>query len=88
MAEIHTHVRVGSFTLVNLLSLYSEGVDYNSGKGAFCPVCGRLMKVKTTRAWRAGTRIRYHRCQNTSCAVFVFSVNVKSVQSLKPKKMG
>lgn len=60
------------------------GVDYTPKNGAVCPVCGRVKApVVTTRPWKEGTRIRFHKCPNPECLLSNMSVQFKSFQTDK-----
>jgi len=58
----------------------AAGVDYSPRRGASCPWCGHRCEITSTRPWEDNTRIRYHRCKNTSCPVSALNVNIKSIE--------
>lgn len=63
-----------------VIALANSGVDYQKGKGAICPVCGKRAKVVTTRHWDGGVRIRFHKCENRACVMYVLGRQIKSVE--------
>lgn len=58
----------------------AAGVDYSARTGASCPWCGKRTKIYKTMPWEDNTRIRYHRCENSRCALNSLGVTVKSIE--------
>ena len=58
------------------------GVDYSARWGAVCPVCGKArMQTVTSRPWKNGIKIRYHKCNNLECLVCRIGLSLKSYQN-------
>ena len=57
-----------------------DGVTYDVKSGAACPYCGQKTKVQTTKPWMGDCRIRYHKCENTRCALHVVDETIRSWQ--------
>ena len=68
--------------LVKAISEAENGVDYSPKTGAVCPFCGTRTYVKDTRPWEGDCRIRYHRCGNPSCCLYLLTKTIKSVEAV------
>ncbi|MBU1138821.1 MAG: ogr/Delta-like zinc finger family protein [Proteobacteria bacterium] len=71
-------------TTITRIALASKeaaaGVDFSSRTGAPCPGCGKRAKIYKTMPWEDNTRIRYHRCENSKCALSSLGTTVKSIE--------
>ncbi|SDU38616.1 hypothetical protein [Desulfobacula phenolica] len=62
----------------------AQGVDFSPRYGAVCPECGeKRLKVITSKPWKDGCKIRYHRCTNLKkgCLLAIMETTIKSVQT-------
>jgi len=60
--------------LVQYIHIADTGVDWHQKKGASCPVCGRRLRVVSTRGG-----IRYCKCPNAECPMAILNQNIKAV---------
>lgn len=58
----------------------ANGIDYSPRLGAVCPWCGNKTKIVRTMPWEDSTRIRYHLCQTTGCAMAKMGDTIKSIE--------
>jgi hypothetical protein len=61
--------------------LAQAGVDYSPKTGATCPCCkADHASVYKTMPWVGSMRVRYHKCQTSSCLISTIGVGIKSIE--------
>lgn len=68
--------------LVSAISEAENGVDYSPKTGALCPFCGKKAYVRDTMPWIGDCRVRYHKCINPACCLYLLSKTIKSVEGI------
>lgn len=72
--------RISVVRLTVIRQAAANGVDYSPKRGAVCPGCGKRTKVTNTQKWDGNMRIRYHRCQHSSCVLSTMGDSIKSIE--------
>lgn len=57
------------------------GVEYKPRQGAICPVCQAVrMSIFSSRRWKDGIKVRYHKCNNPDCVACAIGLSIKSIE--------
>lgn len=76
------HNRASVLLVVKDVEAARAGVTYTARDKASCPACCGELETTCTKAWSGNVRIRYHKCTNPDCVLFMLGQSVKSIEEI------